>query len=138
MLKANNAPQIFPGVIDAVCMNNWDYMTTFYRWLYNLGLNPVEEVFNSDFNLNADESHRRTSSGARYLSKARLIQSGYKFVDSSDANNIYLWIAGDSPRDMKQIKSNFDTFITEIKTMTSETYPLNPVDVYFDLSFTPS
>ena len=138
MLKANNAPQIFPGVIDAVCMNNWDYMTTFYRWLYNLGLNPVEEVFNSDFNLNADDSHKRTVNGYRYLSKARLIQSGYKFVDSSDANNIYLWIASDSPRDMKQIKSNFDTFITQIKTMTSETYPLNPVDVYFDISFTPS
>ena len=87
-------------------------MTTFYRWLYNLGLNPVEEVFNSNANLNADDSHKRTSNGARYLSKARLVQSGYKFVDSSDANNIYLWIAGDSPRDMKQIKSNFDTFIT--------------------------
>lgn len=34
---------ILSEVIDVKCMNNWDYMTTFYRWLYNLGLHPIDE-----------------------------------------------------------------------------------------------
>ena len=24
-------------VVDVRCMNNWEYMATFYRWLYNMG-----------------------------------------------------------------------------------------------------
>ena len=74
----------------------------------------------------------------RYLVKSRLIQSGYMFVDSADANNIYLWIATGSREEMATIKYNLNVYIDNIKTMTSETYPLTPIDVYFDLSFTPS
>ena len=40
-----NRSSLFNGVLDAKCMNNWDYLTTFYRWLYNAGMNPVEEAF---------------------------------------------------------------------------------------------
>ena len=39
---------MFDGVIDVKCMNNWDYMTSFYRWLYNLGINPVEEALSDE------------------------------------------------------------------------------------------
>lgn len=138
LLKSNNFQQVFPGVIDAVCMNNWDYMTTFYLWLYNLGLNPVREVFESELNTSLNEVDQRKPDGMRYLSKTRLVQSGYMFVDSADANNIYLWIASDAREEMSTIKYNINVNINNIKTMTSETYPLNPVDVYFDLSFTPS
>ena len=67
----------------------------------------------------------------RYLSKTRLVQSGYMFVDSADANNIYLWIASDAREEMSTIKYNINVNINNIKTMTSETYPLNPVDVYY-------
>lgn len=135
-LKSNNAPQVFPGVIDAVCMNNWDYMTSLYRWLYNIGLNPVEEAFNSS--LHSDEYTQRSRDPYRYLSKARLVQAGYQYVDSADANNIYIWIASTSRNDMDTIKHNLNTNINNIKTMTSEIYPLYPIDVYFDISFTPS
>ena len=137
-LKANNQPEVFPGVVDVVCMNNWDYMTTFYRWLYNLGINPVREVFESELNTSKDEQSRRTSNAYYYLSKSRLIQSGYMYVDSADANNIYLWIASGDHKDMTTIKNNLNVNINNIKTMTSETYPMYPIDVYFDLSFTPS
>lgn len=135
-LKANNGNAAFPGVIDAVCMNNWDYMTTFYRWLYNLGINPVEEVLNSE--LHSTEYTKRTLDPFRYLSKARLVQSGYEFVDSADANNIYLWVATNEHKDMTIIKEQLNREINTIKTMTSETYPLYPIDVYFDLTFTPT
>jgi hypothetical protein len=30
--------EVFSGVTDVKCMNNWDYMTTLYRWLFNLGI----------------------------------------------------------------------------------------------------
>jgi len=26
------------NILDVVCQNNWNYISTFYRWLYNLGL----------------------------------------------------------------------------------------------------
>lgn len=129
---------MFPGVIDVVCMNNWDYMTTFYRWLYNLGLNPISEVFKSEHNLNKEYYMQRTKNGYRYLSKARLVQAGYMYVDSADANNIYLWIASDNTKQMTTIKNQMNDSINNIKTMTSETYPQYPIDVYFDLSFTPT
>lgn len=135
--KANNQPEVFPGVIDVVCMNNWDYMTTFYRWLYNLGLNPIKEVFESDHNLRKEDYLQRKRDGYRYLSKARLVQAGYMYVDSADANNIYLWIASDNTKQMTTIKDNMNESINNIKTMTSETYPQYPIDVYFDLTFTP-
>ena len=38
----SNRASIFSGIIDVKCMNNWDYLTTFYRWLYNMALNPIE------------------------------------------------------------------------------------------------
>ena len=81
---------------------------------------------------------RRKPNAFRYLQKSRLVQSGYLFVDSADANNIYLWIATGARKEMSTIKYELNVNINNIKTMTSETYPLNPIDVYFDLTFTPS
>lgn len=77
------------GVIDAVCMNNWDYLVTFYRWLYNMGISPITEAVSR----RTKDDPTRVVEPYRYLSKSRLIQHGYEFVDSADANNIYLWIA---------------------------------------------
>lgn len=80
MLKANvNGQAAFEGVVDAVCMNNWDYVVTLYRWLYNMGINPVEEVFNSKANalLDDDDFNKRKKDPFRYMSKVRLVQSGY-------------------------------------------------------------
>lgn len=121
----SNSNDIFAGVIDAKCMNNWDYLTTFYRWLYNMALNPIEPAQTED------------PDPYRYLSRARLINAGYEYVDAADANNIYLWLATTNESDILTLKQSLNNEITQIKTMTSETYPLAPVDVYFDISFTP-
>ena len=121
------------GVIVAVCMNNWDYMVTFYRWLYNMGISPIDEAIAK----RTKEDESRVVEPYRYLSKSRLIQHGYEFVDSADANNIYLWIATTAEESFNSIKTTLNDSIVLIKTMTSETYPLKPVDVVFDISFTP-
>ncbi len=122
----SNRNDQFTGVIDAKCMNNWDYMTTFYRWLYNMALNPIEYANDGENN------------PYKYLQRARLTQAGYEYVDAADANNIYLWIATSNESDILTLKSKLNESIVQIKTMTSETYPLSPVDVYFDISFTPT
>ena len=69
------------------------------------------------------------------------MQAGYEFVDSADANNIYLWIKTSDEEGngtMKQLKQQLNGAIQQIKTMTTETYPLAPIDVCFTPSFTPS
>ena len=121
------------GVIDAVCMNNWDYLVTFYRWLYNMGISPISEAIAR----RTKEDESRVVEPYRYLSKSRLIQHGYEFVDSADANNIYLWIATTGDESFQIIKTSLNNSIALIKTLTSETYPLKPIDVVFDLTFTP-
>lgn len=122
----SNRSSIFSGVIDVKCMNNWDYLTTFYRWLYNMAISPIEYA-RAD---NVDPY--------KYLAKSRLVQAGYEYVDAADANNIYLWIASSNQEsDILQLKSQLNNAIVQIKTMTSETYPLAPINVYFDISFTP-
>ena len=138
--NAGNTGGAFNGIVDVVCMNNWEYVVSLYRWLYNMGINPVEEVFNAESNasLDDDDFNKRKKDPFRYMSKVRLIQSGYQFVDSADGNNIYLWIASSDNKDMKIMKQDIDLQLNTIKTMTSEAYPLKPIDVYFDLSFTPS
>ena len=82
----SNGSEVFRGVIDAKCMNNWDYLTTFYRWLYNMSINPPSKLFVSD-------SSNEDANPYKYLQRARLVQAGYEYVDAADANNIYLWIA---------------------------------------------
>lgn len=71
-------------VIDVKCMNNWDYLVTFYRWLYNIGMSSGDPY--------------------RYIRNARLSQYGYQYVDSADANNIYLWIKMSSTEQLENLK----------------------------------
>ena len=117
--------EVFQGVTDVKCMNNWDYMTTFYRWLFNLAIQPPNPL--PDFAPNPYQ----------YLAKSRLTQAGYEYVDAADANNIYLWIKTSNGNNMDTIKKNLNKQIANIKTMTTETYPLDPIDVLFDITFTP-
>lgn len=113
-------------IYDVKCMNNWDYMTTFYKWLYNIGLSP--KPYSS-----------RRPNPYEYLKQTRLLQNAYEYVDSADANNIYLWIKfkGDRTPDIQSKKKTINDAVNGIKTMTAELYPLAPVDVYFNLTFTP-
>lgn len=61
------------SIVDCVCQNNWGYVSTFYRWLYNLG------VQNHD-------------AGNYYLNRSRIAKYDYKWSDAADCNNVYLWL----------------------------------------------
>lgn len=52
-------------IYDVSIMNNWDYMQSFYTWLYK---------------------HNKLSKSIRTY--------GYKFADACDFNNIYIWVKG--------------------------------------------
>lgn len=85
------------NVLDVVCQNNWAYVSTFYRWLYNLG---SQMHYNSLY----------------YLTKSRLLKYDYKWADAADVNNVYLWIK--TKNDMDIYKSVIDNDVKGIKVMT--------------------
>lgn len=104
-------------LIDCAIQNNYQYMSTFYRWLYNLGL----------------ENH---DNPRYYLNETKLIKSGYEYVDASDSNNIYIWT--------KLKNSTLETFHNQIrdslermKSITAEITLLEPVTVYFAVTAAP-
>ncbi len=98
------------NIQDVVCQNNWTYISTFYRWLYNLGLK-----------LHDDETY--------YLTKNRIIKYDYKWSDATDVNNVYLWIKMKNDADI--YKKILDSDINNIKVITQEAIYLKPLDVQF-------
>ena len=106
-------------VIDVVCQNNWEYISTFYRWLYNLN-------DNGNF---VKSGKRKTTKQNYYINQNRLMKYDYKWADAADVNNIYLWIKMRNESDI--LKSQFDKDIQNIKTLTQEAVYLNPLEVYF-------
>lgn len=105
------------SIADVVCQNNWEYISTFFKWLYQLGKS-------------------KHNNSAYYLRQAQLLRNNYVYADSADANNIYLWTklyAGD----LKVVKNNYIEDIQKIKTLTSELVFLEPIDVKFALCAAP-
>ena len=77
-IKNNNA---FKGtVIDVKCQNNWGYISTFYRWLYNIGV-------------------KQYGNGHYYLDKSKIVKIA-TYSDAADVNNVYLWIKTKSNADI--------------------------------------
>lgn len=89
---------------DNTVMNNWEYMSTFMKWLYDLG----------------------------YL-KATISSLGYKYADSCDFNNIYIWLQPNSSTNTvsKFIKNRMDSDMKPLKVLTSETIFLDSIKTYF-------
>ena len=58
-------------------MNNWEYLASFYKWLYDCGVRYHQDA---EF------------PGRYYLDEVRFTRNGFDMVDAADANNIYLWI----------------------------------------------
>lgn len=92
-------------VHDVVCMNNTEYMNEFMGWLYDLGKLSSE-----------------------------LVYYGYKFSDSCNFNNVYLWIKsssnGNVPLSVTSRKIIQDS-VGKLKPLTSEVIPFDPFLVSF-------
>lgn len=106
-------------------MNNWDYITTFFGWLYNLGNNG---------NLIA-LGERAGKDPRYYISESKLFKHEYVFADPADSNNVYLWVKMQNNSDI--IKKTMTEDMLNIKDMTHETVFLDPITLYFDVCAAP-
>lgn len=106
-------------LVDVKCMNNWEYLATFYKWLYNRGLQDYKD-------------------GHHYI-KEEILNRSFQYIDPADANNVYLFIkqnSNDADKDLTEIENEMERInsdIQSIKTMTSETVILPAVQVCFDI-----
>lgn len=104
-------PSFNSMVSDVVCMNNWEYISTFFKWLYDLGVK-------------SDKNSRK------YLNQNRLIKTNYKIADAADANNVYLWYVPSNIND--ESNRNADTVTTMMHNITNVIEPIK------DLTHEPS
>ena len=116
----NNSPFFRGKYADVKCMNNWGYMSTFYKWLYEMGckykqLNPLDTI-----------------GGRRFLQQDNVLKTSRQFADPADSNNIYLWVVpkttdgeilSEDPSvwiaDAQEMKTNL---LLPIKDLTHEPY----------------
>ncbi len=115
------------NIVDVKCQNNWQYISTFYQWLYNLGSNGARVVSTDDV-----PNGFRKSSSTYYINNYRLQKHDLKFADAADANNVYLWIKMKNDADV--YKELIDQEILNIKCLTQEAVYLTPLTVYFSPS----
>ena len=109
-----------PQVIDVKCMNNWEYLASFYKWLFDCGTR-----FHTDSSV----------PGRYYFEESRFIRNGFDMVDAADANNIYLWVKVQNDMTIEDVKQTLiDSFgMNYLKILTSEIQVLRPIDVIFDI-----
>lgn len=67
--------KFYSDIVDCVVMNNMEYMSTFYKWLWNLG---IEKLGNPRKWINPSIGSIGTY--------------GYRYADAADSNNVYIWI----------------------------------------------
>lgn len=117
---------------DVKCMNNWDYLATFYKWLYTLGTS-------GNFVKYADYLDSTVvASPTRYLTKDNFTRHDYFFADPADANNLYIWLkTSDDSFDAAATTINLETVLNPIKLMTAEIVACKAVDVCFDICACP-
>lgn len=106
------------NIVDVKCQNNWQYISTFYQWLYNLGLNGKLITKNI-----------RPPLDNYYINQNRLQKADLKYSDSADGNNVYLWIKMKNDSDL--YKEQIDSEILNIKSLTQEAVYLSPLTMYF-------
>lgn len=112
-------PTIKGSVLDVKCQNNWEYISTFYKWLYELGLkkNPPNPRY--------------------YLNQNKLVKMKYQVADPADCNNVYIWYRPVNENlEEKEIPA-FNKAAYSIKDMTHEPVACRGVPVNFAVSAAP-
>ena len=131
-----NSPQFRGTFKDIKCMNNWDYMSIFYKWLYDLG-NKYHD------SLPEDKKKKDVLAGRRFLEQDKILSSGRRYADPADSNNVYLFYLLTNPDMMtpeyantmkrdeyKMMKQN----LLPIKDLTHEPEFILPIKVDFKVS----
>ena len=114
------------NIVDVKCQNNWQYISTLYQWLYNIGTHGARVIDDSG------KINVRPSSGTYYVNTYRLQKHDLKYADAADGNNVYLWIKMRNDADI--YKDLIDEEILNIKMLTQEAVYVKPLDVYFSPS----
>ena len=112
------------NVVDVKCQNNWQYISTFYQWLYNLGSNGARVSREKEV-----PQGFRAPLPTYYVNSYRLQKHDLKFADAADGNNVYLWMKMKNDADI--YKELIDEEILKIKCLTQEAVYLKPLHVYF-------
>ena len=97
-------------ILDVKCQNNAEYISTFYRWLYNIGI----------------KIHKN---GSYYVTPHRIVKHDLHYADAADANNVYIWIK--MLDDAEIYKEVLNSEIQGVKTLTHEPVYLKPITLYF-------
>ena len=106
--------RFYSDIVDVVVMNNYKYAATFYNWLAKIG---TEKLNNPKKWLNPS----LTSLGTY----------GYKYSDTSDSNNIYIWIKQEI--ESTSVGQSIIDDLMDEKVLTSEPVVVSAVDVRFAL-----
>ena len=112
------------NILDVACQNNWQYMTTFYRWLYNLGLSGM-----STKHYDADGNIVRKPNARYYIDQSKLVKGDFKYSDAADCNNVYLWIKMKNDADI--YKDMINERVQNVKVITQQPVYMKPLDVQF-------
>ena len=97
------------NITDVKCQNNWEYISTFYRWLYNLGI--------------------QTKNNPKYYLDQNKLTRQFKYADAADSNNIYLWIK--MKNDAEIYRDVINAQVQDIKVMTAQPVYCKPLQVNF-------
>ena len=93
----------FPGITKCKCQNNWEYISTFYKWLYETGV-------------------KKHNDGTYYLNQNNMSKMGWKVADAADGNNVYIWYKDDtgSVGANTSMSSNSRRLMMPLKDLTHE------------------
>ena len=114
-------------VVDVKCQNNFDYISTFFKWLWNIGKNGKLD-------------HEK--SGTYYIKQDRLQRSNYTYADPSDSNNVYIWLKfipriQNTSIYIQKMQQSINRITKNIKTLTQEIMACDVVDVNFAICAAP-
>lgn len=113
------------SIVDCKVQNNFEYCASFYKWLYDLGLNG-----------NNVQKQLRESNGRYYIDESRMVKYDYKFADPADANNVYIWTKMENGT-IDSIKDYIIENLYKVKMITQEVVLLNPINVQFAITAAP-
>lgn len=104
-------------VIDCICQNNFEYISTFFKWLYTIGI-------------------KKHNSATYYLNQNSLIRKDYTYADPADNNNIYIWTKLNLIN-ISNVRADYIEDLQQTKALTIEPIFLQPIDVNFAICAAP-
>lgn len=117
------------NVIDVKCQNNWDYISTFFGWLYRLGKSGIRTEYSTSI------ESARLPDPRYYINQSKLLKYDYVYADPADENNVYLWLKMESGKNEWQ--AILDQDLNAIKLLTAEMVYVTPIDVNFQICAAP-